>query len=185
VAKQKEWAFLRGRLPELGPDPKYTEVIAALRARYEKRHITDVVRAWNVYTEQKAKLTRQLREVNADLVAIEHLVREHLDREQLESIECEGVKLSKSPEVNARIVDKGAFMDWLQANYPEMVGCHNSVPKKLVKEALRPAVPGQEPSPMPDGVDVTLWEAVKRKESPGYTPPADDDNEEEDEENVA
>lgn len=185
MAKGKEWAFLRGRLPELSLDPKYDEVVAVLRARYEKKHITEIVREWNRYTERKKKLARELKEVNADLVALEHLVRGHLERNSMERIDCEGVTLTKSPEVNVKVVDPDKFMAFMEANYPEMISWKNGTPKKLVKSALRRPVPGQEPSPMPEGCDVSLWEAIKRKEADGYEAPEDDETEDDEEEDAA
>jgi hypothetical protein len=174
VAKDKKWAFLRGKLPSLGADPEYAEVIGALRARYAEMTIQQVIAAWNRCSEKKAKLNQDLSEVNADLVAFEALVKEYLEREQMESIECEGVRLTRSPEPVVKVVDKAKLMAWVEEHYPEMISIHHSTLLALTKDALTPRPEGQEQPPIPEGVEIDLYEAVSRRKTGGRSSAVDE-----------
>ncbi len=160
MAKDKKWVHLRGRFPRLPINPEYADVLVAMRDTHRDKTFAELAEVYDHVHDLHDRLESALSEINAEKVALEHLMDGHLEREHSESIVlANGFRYSRSVDVAPVVEDKMLLLAWAREHMPDNLMLHSKTLEGVVKQAL------QQNEDFPDGVTINTRQVVKRRKA--------------------
>lgn len=152
-----KWAHLRGQYPTLPLDPKFDDVVAAIRDEFAGRDLAAILAEWNVADEAKADLEAQVSDLNARIVALEREAFARMDASDQELAVVGSGRFSRGTDVTATQADPPTIRKWFFAHMPDMLSVHASRLNSLVKSAI------EGDGDIPEGVEINLRDRIERK----------------------
>lgn len=152
----RNWAHLRGKFPQLPLDPKYDDVLAAMRDAMRDKPLHELVPIYNEIRARIDRLAIKAADLDAAKVSLEQLMDSEMERTKQQSAVIDGFRFSRKIEPAAKVEDKAALLEWAMEHMRDNLSLHPSTLTAVVKHAL------ENNEELPDGVGVGTRQTVTR-----------------------